>query len=102
MKSWESQMPSKKAIAEVLTEIQSAYPNWNASAETIKVWAKYLASSGLEDEILEKSLEQFISHSAHPFPPTIPEILTIARSIKEKETPTKLYVVPEWVKEIKL
>ncbi|MBV5347297.1 hypothetical protein JZU46_03645 [bacterium] len=94
-------MPSQKAIAETITEIQSAYPNWNASAETIKVWAKYLASVNVEDAVLSKALEQFISTSKHPFPPTIPEILNIVREIKDRTTPSATEV-PEWVKGIKL
>jgi hypothetical protein len=66
-------------ISNVLNEIQAAYPNWRADADTVKVWTVYV--SDLDDDLLIASVRKFISSSPHAFPPTIPEIRTMATQL---------------------
>jgi hypothetical protein len=76
-------MASLATIADLLDEIQEIYPNWKATAETAKRWAKYLAD--FDDDILKNALEFFIKNSGSPFAPELPVIIKIARELEEKE-----------------
>jgi hypothetical protein len=72
-------MASLHTISSILKEIQAAYPNWRADVDTIKVWTAYM--SDLADELLMTSVRKFISSSPHAFPPSIPEIRSMATSL---------------------
>ena len=65
-------MAELETISQMLKEIQAAYPNWKADANSVKIWAVYLAD--MDDELLVTAIRKFISSADHAFPPSIPEI----------------------------
>jgi len=67
-------------ISNAIKEIKAAYPRFEASPDTIKVWAVYLAD--LPNGLLMAAIRKFISSATHAFPPSIPEIRQMATQIK--------------------
>jgi hypothetical protein len=72
-------MAKQITISDMLREVRAAYPNWKASEDTVKVWAVYL--SDMDDALLVTSVRKFISSAEHAYPPSIPEIQSIAAQL---------------------
>jgi hypothetical protein len=72
-------MAELKTLSELLKEIRAAYPSWKVSEDTAKVWAVYL--NDLDDALLVTSVRKFISSADHTYPPSIPEIRSIAAQL---------------------
>lgn len=75
-------MATKQTISEVLKIISAAYPRFEVSEETVRVWASFIAD--LEDELLKAAVLRFISSSSHAFAPSIPEIRRQATEIRRE------------------
>lgn len=87
-------MADLKVIAEALTDLQAAFPNWKATENTAQVWAKYLKD--FDNDVLKEAVERFIMTSETSFPPTLPDILNIAREIKSRND--SKFIPEDWRK----
>jgi hypothetical protein len=65
-------MATNKTISSVLKIILAAYPRFEISEETVRVWGMFMAD--LDDDLLQAAVARFISSSDHAFPPSIPGI----------------------------
>ena len=72
-------MAKQKTLSDILREVHAAYPNWKVSEDTVKVWAVYMAD--MDDALLVTSVRKFISSAEHAYPPSIPEIRSIAAQL---------------------
>lgn len=75
-------MATKQTISVVLQTIKAAYPRFEVIAETVSVWASFVAD--MTDDLLLAAIARFISSSDHAFPPSIPEIRSQATEIKRE------------------
>lgn len=77
-------MATNKTISNVLKIILAAYPRFEVSEETVRVWGMFMAD--LDDELLQAAVARFISSSNHAFPPSIPEVRQQATEIRREIT----------------
>lgn len=75
-------MATNKTISSVLKIILAAYPRFEISEETVRVWGMFMAD--LDDELLQAAVARFISSSDHAFPPSIPELRHQATEIRRE------------------
>jgi len=75
-------MASNQTISTMLKTIKAAYPRFEVSEDTVRVWASFIAD--LEDDLLMAAVARFISASDHAFAPSIPEIRRQATEIRRE------------------
>lgn len=75
-------MATSKTISSCLKTISAAYPRFEVSEDTIRVWGAFVGD--LDDELLTAAVFRFISASDHAFPPSIPEIRAQATELRRQ------------------
>lgn len=93
-------MAELKTIADVLTDLQEAFPSWKATENTARVWAEYLKE--FDNEVILEAVKRFILTTQTSFPPVLPDILNIAREIKAAKEAQFNPSSDDWRRQIKL
>ena len=75
-------MADNKTISLCLKTICAAYPRFEISEDTVRVWTSFVGD--LDDDLLTAAVFRFISSSDHAFPPSIPEILKDATEMRRE------------------
>jgi len=75
-------MASNQTIATILKTLKAAYPRFEVSEDTVRVWASFIAD--MDDDLLMAAVARFISASDHAFAPSIPEIRREATEIRRE------------------
>lgn len=75
-------MADNKTISLCLKTICAAYPRFEISEDTVRVWTSFVGD--LDDDLLTAAVFRFISSSDHAFPPSIPEIRKEATEMKRE------------------
>ncbi len=75
-------MASNQTISNMLKTISSAYPRFEITEDTVRVWASFIAD--IDDDLLMAAVARFISASDHAFAPSIPEIRRAASEIRRE------------------
>ncbi len=75
-------MATNNTISKCLKTIGAAYPRFDVTDETVRVWTSFVGD--LDDDLLTAAVFRFISASDHPFPPSIPEIRAQATEMRRE------------------
>ncbi len=75
-------MATNKTIFTCLKTISAAYPRFEVTEDTVRVWTSFVGD--LDDDLLTAATFRFISASDHAFPPSIPEIRAQATEIRRQ------------------